>query len=280
MATESGPLLARLYVLSNRILRALKRKSPRSLHRALKLGARGVWLGLLDRKHLHWLDERFWGGDGLAFDRYQEPTYCGEEFNRGGLFDWEAAAVDEFFSESNKILVSSIGGGREVIALRRMGFEVDGFECCQELLTFANDLLAKSGLDADMRFVPRDECPDLGRQYDGLIVGWGSYGLIQGRARRIAFLRKLRDHADEGAPVLLSFLTRSPESRYFKLTVAIASPIRWLLRREPVEAGDVLAPIYLHYFTEDQLRVELRAGGFDLRHFSTAGYGHAVGVAV
>ncbi len=280
MATDTAPLLTRGYVLSNRLLRAIKRKSPRPLHHGLKLSLRAFWLGLLERDHCHWLDDRFWGGDSLYFDRYRDDIYCDRKFNLSGLADWEAAAVDAFFRPGSRILVSSVGGGREVIALRRMGFEVDGFECCRKLLTYANDLLAESGLDGDMLWVPRDECPELGVEYDGLVVGWGAYGLIQGRARRIAFLGKLRDHAGDGAPVLLSFLSQTPGSRYYRRTAAIANSIRWLLRRDPVEAGDVLAPVYIHYFTEDQVRDELRAGGFDLRHFSTAGYSHAVGVAI
>ena len=279
MATETVPLLVRAYLLSNRILRAIKGKSPGSLHRSLKLGVRAIWLGLLGRRQLHWLDERFWGGESLYFTRYQEPMYCGDEFNLSGLFAWEQAAIDAFFRESSRILITSAGGGREVIALRRMGFDVDGFECSRKLVSCANDLLARNGLDADIRWVPRDECPVPGREYDGLIVGWGAYDLIQGRARRIAFLRKLRAHAREGAPLLLSFFTRSPESRYFQRTVAIANPIRRILRRERVEEGDILEPIYLHFFTEDQLRFELRAGGFEPRHFTTEGYGHAVGAA-
>jgi hypothetical protein len=241
---------------------------------------RGAWLGLLDRAHLHWLDERFWGGDSLYFDRYRDDMYCDPDFNRRGLFDWEKAAIEGFFSDGSRILVSSIGGGREVVALRRAGFEVDGFECSRKLLGFANRLLDEMGLDGDMRWVPRDACPDVGREYDGLIVGWGSYGLIQGRSRRIAFLRKLREHASEGAPILLSFFTRSPASRYFKITAKIANAIRWTLRRDRVEVGDLLEPIYFHYFTEDQLKDELRASGFGLSHFATEEYGHAVGVAV
>ena len=280
MATETAPLLARGYVLSNRILRAIKRRSPVFLHWALRLGVRSIWLGVLDRRRLHWLDERFWGGESLYFDRYRDDMYCDEDFNLSGLFAWEQAAIDEFFGETHRILISSIGGGRETIALRRMGFEVDGFECNQKLLRFANGLLDRSGLDAETRWAPRDECPDFGRVYDGLIIGWGAYDLIQGRERRIAFLRRLRDHAGEGTPVLLSFFTRSPDSRSFKVAAAIASPIRWILRRDPVEVGDVLEPIYFHFFTEDELRAELRAGGFDLRHFTTRGYGHAVGVAI
>ena len=42
------------------------------------------------------------------------------------------------------------GGGREVLALRRLGYEVDGFECDPGLVACANELLA-AGRSLDLK---------------------------------------------------------------------------------------------------------------------------------
>ena len=263
------PLIVRSYFLSRGLFQFVS-KHTKFLLLVLKSGLVGFWLGVLERRHLHRIDETHWSG---------EEMYVEEEYNLGGLWSWEQRLIESYYGGCQRLLVSSVGGGREVIALHRLGFRVDGFECHRDLLRFSNDLLAKVGAVADLRLAARDECPDLGRGYDGLVVGWGSYGLIQGRERRIALLRKLRQHTDSGAPIMLSFFARSPRARYFRAIARGANLLRRILGRAPLEAGDVLDPYFVHYFTEEEIGGELRDGGFELKLYSTEVYAHAVGTA-
>jgi hypothetical protein len=161
-----------------------------------------------------------------------------------------------------------------------LGYEVDGFESHPELVRAANELLRTEGYDSVVHLVPRDEAPNTGAVYDGIIVGWGMYMLVQGRERRIALLRQLRAQVRRQGPVLISFYYRTATPRTFKLAALVANVIRRLLRQPPVEVGDWLQPEYIHFFTQDEVASELSEGGFRLVHFSTEGYGHAVGVAV
>jgi hypothetical protein len=106
------------------------------------------------------------------------------------------------------------------------------------------------------------------------------YALIQGRARRIAFLRQLRAQCAAGTPLLLSFFTRKSDRFRFRFTRRVANVFRWLLRRERVEMGDELMPTYIHNFTQAEIAAEMQAAGFQLVYFDTDEYGQAVGLAI
>jgi hypothetical protein len=230
-----------------------------------------VWLGLLDLERLHAADKAYYD---LNKGQYADPAWIGR-----GLIDWERRAIDGYFPVGCALLVASAGGGREILALARLGYEVDGFECHEELCESARNLAAREHLSSTITLAPRDHCPAFGRTYDGLIVGWGGYMLIQGRARRIEFLRELRRHARAGTPILLSFYVRPGDGRHFRLVRLIAGTLRSLRRGEPVEIGDDLAPNYVHYFTKSEIASELKEAGFALECYWPEPYGHAVGIA-
>jgi hypothetical protein len=230
----------------------------------------GFWLGVFTRESLHLLDQH-------CYDRW--PEYHTESYNRRGLTDWEARAIRAHFEGCKRLLVIGAGGGREVLALSRLGLEVDGYECHPALVGLANRLLAAEEVAARVELLSRDEPPPARRTYDGLIVGWGAYMLIQGSEKRIAFLAALRRHVSQKAPILLSFYTRDPASRRFQLIAAVGSAVRRVLGRSPVEPGDSLSPNYVHFFTEKEIEHELRRAGFTLVAYRTDEYGYAVGLA-
>jgi hypothetical protein len=237
----------------------------------------GLWLGVLTEERLYAIVEEYFtrsrkGGFG-------EHNYHSKEWNRRGLFDWEKRAVTNHFGGCRRLLVLGAGGGREVLALQRLGYQVDGFESHPDLIVTANELLRAEGLDSTVRSIAPDEAPDIETTYGGIIVGWGMYTSIQGRKRRIALLRRLRAQIHPGCPILLSFVYRDGTSRSHKMSVLIANTIRRALRREPAEVGDWLAPLYVHFFTQDEITYELAEGRFDVVHYDTTGYGHAVGMA-
>jgi hypothetical protein len=75
-------------------------------------------------------------------------------------------------------------------------------------------------------FCPADQVPPGPAIYGGLIVGWSAYTHIPTRARRVAFLQALRQRALPGAPVLLSFFTRTGASRYDGFVCKVANLFR------------------------------------------------------
>lgn len=235
----------------------------------------GVWLGILSRDHFAAVDDLHYQGS---------RTYNGDEHNARGLMEWEEVAVGEFFGGRTRLAVLGAGGGREVLALERRGHRVDGYECNPALVEFAAGFLPRQGVTGTVRLLPRDATPAEGG-YDGVIMGWGSYMLIAGRARRVDLLRRLRALVPEGAPLLLSFFTRSEvQAGRLRTEYRVARVIRRVLRREPPEPGDDLVPVYVHRFNEAEVAEEMRQAGFRLVRYEPEGRrvhdaGWAVGIA-
>lgn len=262
MNTKGSRLPVRLYFLSTTGLQRL--------FVLLKACLSGFWLGTLKAETLHDIDKLYYDG---------EKMYVDDNYNRSGLKNWEKNVIDNYFQDCKSLLVTSVGGGRELLALKSLGFEVSGFECHPELSAFANELLLKEGHPPLVKLVERDRCPTNGQMYDGLIVGWGAYMLIQGKKQRIEFLKGLRGQAQENSPVLVSFYSRPSNHLYFRVVAAVGNVIRRILSRELIEIGDDLVPNFVHYFTEKEIAGELLEAGYQLKFYSVKGYGHAVGIA-
>jgi hypothetical protein len=227
----------------------------------------GAWLGLLDAEQLSRLDEHYYAG---------QEVFRNDAHNLRGLFAWEQQAVARHFQDRRSIVVAAVGGGREAIALQRLGYQVDSFESHPRLVDAANALLARESLHANVKLAPRDHCPSLDGPYDGAIVGWGAYALIHGRERRVGFLRELADELTGGSPLLLSFFARSSQAWYFTTAAQLANVIRRLRGAARVELGDDLSPNFVHHFTREELERELGEAGFRLFEYSATPYGHGV----
>jgi hypothetical protein len=230
----------------------------------------GFWLGVFRRETLSVIDQRY-------YDR--ERMYQNDDYNKGGLWEWERRVIGQYFSGCKSLLLIGAGGGREVIALSRLAYRVDAFECNATLATCANQLLAQEGIPVQVRLVARDACPETGQTYDAAIVGWATYMLIPGRAHRIRLLTELKMRLPQQAPILLSFFSYKKTRRYYRVTAGVGNCFRWLLRRERLDVGDDLSPNYVHYFTRRQIERELTEAGYELALYAAEPYGHAVGIA-
>lgn len=230
----------------------------------------GFWLGFLDKENLYLVDKAYYDNT---------KNYCDETYNKSGLWSWEKQMLDTYFTQCKHLLIGGVGGGREVLGLLKLGYEVDGFECNPNFVEFANKLIEAEGYSTKIKLIERDQYLQSPQEYDGLIVGWGAYMLIQGREQRISFLKGLRGQVKENSPLLLSFFCRYKNSYALKIIVTIGNIIRWIARRELLELGDYLSPNYVHYFSKQEIAQELKAAGFELMTYQTQEYGHAVGFA-
>jgi hypothetical protein len=164
-----------------------------------------------------------------------------------------------------------------------MGYQVAGVDCNRRLVEYANRLLREARSSSTVSWFPCDAAPRDRGPLDGAIVGWGTYMLIIGSQRRIRLLRDLAEGLAPGAPLLISFFTWNGSARRLRWIYRVANTIRRVLRREPVEPGDDLGPTFIHCFTSEEVKRELREAGFDLCEFREQGpdpydQGFAVGV--
>lgn len=265
---------------TNRLLRTYlwSRVQQTRVIRLIQSVFTGFWLGILSQSDLDSVDDAYYvGGRGK---RLGPIDYTRTEYNKRGLFEWEQRAIETHFPAGGSVALMGAGGGREVLALRRLAFRVEAWECQPEFVSTANDLLVAEGFEPSVTYAPRNTIPAGTEIFDGLVIGWGTYTLIPGRARRIDLLGELRTKVETGSPILLSFFTRRPGDAQFPIVAAVGNLARRLLRRERLEVGDSLDPNFVHHFVESEVESELAAGGFRLQSFATEPYGHAVALAV
>jgi len=231
----------------------------------------GLWLGSLNLDELNAIT-----AEHYAASRESAST----EHNQRGFFDWELRAVSRYFSPGSRVLVAGAGGGREVLALRRAGYQAEGFECNPALVEANHILFAELGEPGGVTLCLPDQVVAGSAVYGGAIIGWTAYGHIPTRGRRIEFLRALRDHVLPGSPVLLSFFTRDGNSRYDAVVYRMATFTRKIARgrHESLQLGDHLTWSYSHWFTREEIEAELCEAGIRLVHFGEVGDGHAVGI--
>lgn len=230
----------------------------------------GFWLGILNQENLYNLDQIYYNN---------EQMYRDDEYNKSGLWKWEQKVIEQYFIGCKSLLLIGAGGGREVLALSRLSYKVDAYECNANLVKFANKLIIEEGLNSQVQLITRDCCPENQQKYDGVIIGWGSYMLIQGKSKRINLLKEIKEKINPNSPILLSFYYHKKNNRYDYIITQIGNSIRWLLRRDFLDVGDDLASNYVHYFTQTQIEEELKEASFKLVMYSTEEYGHAVGIA-
>ena len=223
----------------------------------------GVWLGILGPGDLDAIDQRY----------HMRSAFASADYSRRGLFVWERRCI-EYLPSSGRVLVIAAGGGREMMALAKMGYELDGCECNPLLAALANRVLEPVGCSVSV--VERDGFVAPRSPYDAVVVGWGAYALIRGRGKRVSFLTAVRSVVKSGAPLVLSFPTRSDRARGLRVTWMVANILRRLSFREPIEFGDSLHSYAVHVFSRTELESEISQSGYDIEFYDEIEYGHAV----
>ena len=258
-----GSLTARFFNLADSVFRRAD-SGMRALHQ-------GFWLGWMGSNSLNEATRLYYAG---------RPKYLDPNYNTSGLEEWESKLLDRYFSDCRTLLIGAAGGGREVVALAQKGLRVTAFECSPEMTHAARKLLSDKDLTADLVEAIPDQVPQIKELFDGVIVGKGGYMHIPGRASRVRFLEQLRERVQPDSPLLVSFFTRSPDSRFFVWIRRVAGLIRRLrLSREEVDLGDALDGSFDHHFTKEEITSELEAAGFSLVHYSEDPVGHAICLA-
>jgi hypothetical protein len=234
----------------------------------------GFWLGCLNADELNAVTAEH-------FD--QSRYYASTEHNLSGFFEWEKPVVDECFRRGSRILVAGAGGGREVLALRKAGFDAEGFECSLPLVRASEEIFSRLGESRYVTLCEPDSVPPGPPIYDGLVVGWDAYTHIPTKTRRIAFLQALSRRALGHSPLLISFFARRTRSRDEILVHRTARLARFFLRgrEEPLELGDRISfARFVHWFTRDEVEAELKTAGFRVaQHGEKGDLGYAVGFA-
>jgi protein-L-isoaspartate O-methyltransferase len=224
----------------------------------------GFWLGVMSQRSLDYSDELYYR---------QNKQYTDDKYNEAGLFNWEKPVIEKHFSNAKGILLIAAGGGREVLALSKMGFEVDGYECNPTLIEYANKLLNKNNINNKIKYLPRNSVPGEINKYDGIIIGWGAYSHIPGNKKRLLFLEGLYPFMHDRSRLMISFIWVKDRNRRDRMIQKVSRFFGFLSKKEKTEPGDKLEPDFIHFFAEEEIKKELTQSRFTIIDYYSTEYG-------
>lgn len=195
--------------------------------------------------------------------------YTADRQQAEGLLDFEHAAIQKFFpAVPARILVVGCGGGREMVALRKKGYDIIGCEPALPLVQTARRVCADTPVvhAAAQQLHLHAQCDG---PFSAVIMGWGAWGHILPISERLEVLRHLRERCPTG-PVLLSWQLL-PNAPLRRSEQTAQTDWRQLLSISPRGLVQVI-------LTQEQIRIEAKELGFDVVHAAgyESGYPHAV----
>jgi SAM-dependent methyltransferase len=214
--------------------------------------------------------------DLIEFGRrtYSRPGTIAEwgsgETVDAGLSGAELQLLDHLPARQGRLLLLGVGGGREAIALARMGFEVTGVDFVPEMVELARANAAMRGFKIDGLVQNLGDLRLPAESYDVAWLSAGMYSSLPTRERRVGMLRKVRQALRSDGFFLLEFCRAAPPSpvRVERIKRAFAGLTRG---NTTYERGDMLnhQSDFIHAFgSETELRWEFAASGFSVVHLS------------
>ncbi len=225
-------------------------------------GMVGTWLLIFLRpneleEHVRWF--------------YNQPKsvelWGGPESQALGLTGDELYFVTKYLKEKGRCLVLQCGGGRESIALTKIGFQVTGLDTSQALVETAKGYATSLSLDCCFEAKDMFEGPSPSERYHALFLTRMMYSAIPTRQRRIAFLKKAVSFLSDDGFAYLEFFPapgRRQNAWKFRVKRALA---RLVAGNRGLEKGDIfrMEDHFWHLFQDpSELSVELEEAGFDV----------------
>jgi SAM-dependent methyltransferase len=192
-----------------------------------------------------------------------------------GLFPGEKDLLAQVPLKSGRLLLLGVGGGRDAIPLARMGFEVVGVDYIEDMVEKAKRNAARHGvtLQGLVQEISQLEVPP--GSFDLAVLSQAMYSCTPTRTRRVQMLKRIHTALKPGGYFLCQFiLDPSMEvSRKVELARKAFGLLTWGNRW--YEKGDMLwGSGFMHIFlSEDELRSEFAAGGFEVIYFPPNEFG-------
>lgn len=201
---------------------------------------------------------------------HSRPAYTkgayDEQYAASGLTETEDAFVQRYLMPQAELLVLGAGGGRESLALAKMGFRVTGVDFVEETLEAARTHARRENLR--INFISQEasrltlaDTP----VFDAVFFPAALYSLIPSAQLRLQTLQAASRYLKPGAVLFLSFFLQGSQhpSKGDRLKKLLAL-ITWGNRR--IEPGDRLEGDgeFRHYFTAQTLTKELESSGFTI----------------
>jgi SAM-dependent methyltransferase len=205
-----------------------------------------------------------------------------EDYILSGLRPSEKTLYDRFLKPADRILVVGCGTGRDLIALLKLGYRVDGLDLAPRAIAVARLMLEKVGLQAELYTGPIEEVA-LSGSFDAFIFSWFCYGYIPQSETRIGVLRKVKTRLNPAGRILISYI---PAGRPLRtLPIRLTRFVGRLTRSDwRPEVGDVVGAAggdwqrmhYEHQFQDGELEKEANAAGLTVAYHERGDWDTAV----
>lgn len=186
-----------------------------------------------------------------------------------GLNDAEMALLEHLPRKEGRLLLLGVGGGREAIPLARMGFDVTGVDFSPDMVEKAKENAAQRGVKIEGLVQEISELDLPAGAYDVVWLYAAMYSCVPTRQRRVAMLRRVRRALRPGGHFLCQFHWGTQHQHSPKVELARRAVAYLTLGNLSYEPGDMLwhNVEFIHGFlSEDALRAEFEAGGFQVLH--------------
>ena len=198
-----------------------------------------------------------------------------------GLMPWEQDCYTRCLRPGDRILLVGCGTGRDLIALLRAGYRVEGLDPAAGAIAVARRMLDRLELSAPLHTGAVESFAIPGT-FDVIVFSWFSYGYIPQSRTRVEVLRRLGRALPPGGRIIVSYVRTAAHA---ELPARITRLGGWLTRADwRAEPGDrvwVSAPRrrtlhYQHEFVDGEFEDEAAAAGLRI----VSGTRGAEGVAV
>lgn len=194
-------------------------------------------------------------------------SWGSEECIASGLHEDELSLLKKIPQTSGHILVLGMGGGREAIALSKMGYKITGIDFIPEMIQQAN-INAKKNNAAIKCLIQNIASLDF--QKNTFDIAWLSsamYSSIPSQKKRIEMLNRINHSLKPGGFFLLQFQWR-PREKYFKKSELFKKIFAYLtFGNYWYEEGDSIwfKTDFVHEFPSlEAPKPEFIAGGFEI----------------
>lgn len=218
--------------------------------------------------------------EGMAtkYNQEQEIRYFSDQVKEG-LDEIERSLVDGPMAKRGRVLDVGCGGGREAIALAKLGYGVVGVDIASRMIETAQKKASQEGLDIVFMTLAAHEVTQRLGSFDHVLTTPGFYQCIPTKELRIRTLQALASVLEPDGKLFLSAPWVSPGYRY-GLRAHLVDWLRHLCRLMPgegrmTEPGDRLLgfvsavsdpkfPVFYHVFRRrETIEKEILEAGLD-----------------
>lgn len=199
--------------------------------------------------------------------QYERPEFLRSFGNPNfNLKEEEREVLEKYNIKKGRFLVLGCAGGRESIALAKIGLEVVGVDFVKKLIERAEENANVQGLKIVFEVCEITHFSPTRQDFDYAGIFSGGYSSIPTRKLRLRFLEQIKHALKDNGLFLVTFLYKKEIPPTYRTNILKA--IGYLtLGNLGYQAGDELWGKYefIHFFyNKDDVQDELEEGGFGL----------------